>query len=304
MLEVCLLGTGGMVPLPKRHLTSLMTRYNGNNLLIDCGEGTQVAIKKKGWSPYPISIILITHFHADHISGLPGLLLTLGNCERFESLIIAGPKGLSKTVDALRSIAPTLPYNIKYIEYDSDYFVFNHKDYKITAFKLNHRVECYGYKIEIERGGKFNIEKAKQNEVPLKFWSRLQKGETIKEDEKVYEPSMVIGEQRKGLKIVYATDTRPTQNLEKEARNADIFICEGMYGFYEKENNAKKYKHMTMLEATKLAKNANPKRLWFTHYSPANVNPKQYESKLKEIFENIKVCDDGDSIDLIFEDEE
>lgn len=304
MLEVCLLGTGGMVPLPKRHLTSLMTRYNGNNVLIDCGEGTQVAIKEKGWSPYPISLILITHFHADHISGLPGLLLTLGNCERVEPLIIAGPKGLKNVVNALRIIAPSLPYEINYIEYDSDYYVFNHKDYKITAFRVNHRVECYGYKIEVERAGKFNPDKAKENDIPLKFWSRLQKGETIVLEDKIYEPSMVMGEKRKGLKIVYSTDTRPTKMLENEAVDADILICEGMYGFHEKASNAKKYKHMSMLEAVNIAVKSKPKKLWFTHYSPSNVNPKQYESKLRELFNDLDICNDGHSVDLMFDDGE
>ena len=116
MLDVCLLGTGGMMPLPRRKLTALMTRYNGSNLMIDCGEGTQVAVKEKGWSFKPIDVICFTHYHADHISGLPGLLLTMGNAERTEPLTLIGPKGLVRVVNALRVIAPELPFEIECIE--------------------------------------------------------------------------------------------------------------------------------------------------------------------------------------------
>ena len=116
MLDICLLGTGGMQPLPYRWLTSMMARCDGSNLLIDCGEGTQVALKEKGWSPKPVDVMLFTHYHADHISGLPGLLLTLGNGERTEPLTMIGPKGLEKVVNALRIIAPELPFKINYIE--------------------------------------------------------------------------------------------------------------------------------------------------------------------------------------------
>ena len=112
MLDVCLLGTGGMMPLPRRYLTSFLARYNGSSLMIDCGEGTQVAVKAKGWSFKPIDVICFTHYHADHISGLPGMLLTMGNAERTEPLTLIGPKGLERVVHALRTIAPELPFPI------------------------------------------------------------------------------------------------------------------------------------------------------------------------------------------------
>ena len=116
MLDVCLLGTSGMLPLPGRWLTSLLLRYNGSSMLIDCGEGTQIAIKEKGWSFHPIDVICFTHYHADHISGLPGLLLTIGNSDRTEPVTLIGPKGLSRVVSALRVIAPELPYELRFIE--------------------------------------------------------------------------------------------------------------------------------------------------------------------------------------------
>ena len=190
MLDVCLLGTGGMMPLPYRALTSLMVRYNGMNVLIDCGEGTQVSIKQQGWSVKPIDVICFTHFHADHISGLPGLLLTLGNAERREPVTMIGPKRLEKIVNALRMIAPELPFPIRFIELENDQESFEFNGMRINAYKVNHNITCYGYSLEIDRAGKFDVEKAKQLQVPMPLWSRLQKGETIRDETGIYTPDM------------------------------------------------------------------------------------------------------------------
>ena len=273
MLDVCLLGTGGMMPLPRRYLTSLMCRYNGSNILIDCGEGTQVAIKQKGWSFKPIDVLCITHYHADHISGLPGLLLTMGNAERTEPLLMIGPKGLEKVVNSLRIIAPELPFDIEFIELTENLQTIQMEEYRIKAFKVNHKVTCYGYSIEIDRSGKFNPEKAKKLGIPLQKWGVLQKGESVEINGGKYTPDMVMGEPRKGLKVTYSTDTRPVPNIVQAATGADLFICEGMYGEPDKEAKAKEYKHMTFKEAAEIAREANPKEMWLTHYSPSLVKP-------------------------------
>ena len=254
MLDVCLLGTGGMMPLPRRYLTSLMCRYNGSNILIDCGEGTQVAIKQKGWSFKPIDVLCITHYHADHISGLPGLLLTMGNAERTEPLLMIGPKGLEKVVNSLRIIAPELPFDIEFIELTENLQTIQMEEYRIKAFKVNHKVTCYGYSIEIDRSGKFNPEKAKKLGIPLQKWGVLQKGESVEINGGKYTPDMVMGEPRKGLKVTYSTDTRPVPNIVQAATGADLFICEGMYGEPDKEAKAKEYKHMTFKEAAEIAR--------------------------------------------------
>ena len=159
MLDVCLLGTGGMMPLPYRWLTSLMARYNGTSILLDCGEGTQIAMKEKGWSPKPIDIMCFTHYHADHISGLPGMLLTMGNAERTEPLLMIGPKGLTRVVNALRVIAPELPFPIECMEITEPEQEFVFDGFRIEAFKVNHNVLCYGYNIVIDRIGRFDEQK-------------------------------------------------------------------------------------------------------------------------------------------------
>ncbi|MGN0265140.1 MAG: ribonuclease Z [Oliverpabstia sp.] len=304
MLDICLLGTGGMMPLPHRYLTSLMTRYNGSSLMIDCGEGTQVAVKTKGWSFKPIDVICFTHYHADHISGLPGMLLTMGNAERKEPLTLIGPKGLEKVVNALRMIAPELPFPIIMKEINGPEETFRVNGYEITAFRVNHNVLCYGYTIQIHRTGKFSVERARENDIPLKFWNPLQKGETIEADGKIYTPDMVLGPDRKGIKLTYCTDTRPTASLVSHAAESHILICEGMYGDPEKEAKAREYKHMTMKEAATVARDAKVKEMWLTHFSPSLVHPEEYLKTVREIFPDAYVGKDGKSVDLLFEEDE
>lgn len=302
MLDVCLLGTGGMMPLPYRWLTSLMMRYNGQSILIDCGEGTQVAMKEAGWSPKPIDIMCFTHYHADHISGLPGMLLTMGNAERTEPLLMIGPKGLTRVVNALRVIAPELPFEIRFMEIEESYQKFQFDGFYIEAFKVNHNVLCYGYNMVVERVGKFQVEKAKELNIPLMYWSRLQKGESIEADGVIYTPDMVLGESRKGLKVSYCTDSRPTEGIAEHAKGADLFICEGMYGDPENQAKAKEKKHMTMYEAAQMAQKAEVQELWLTHYSPSLTRPDEYINQVKKIFPAAVAARDGRMTELKFMD--
>lgn len=304
MLDVCLLGTSGMLPLPGRWLTSLMMRYNGSSLMIDCGEGTQIAVKQKGWSFNPIDVICFTHYHADHISGLPGLLLTIGNSDRKKPLTLVGPKGLTKVVTSLRVIAPELPFELNLIELTGAQEHLSICGYEIEAFRVNHAVTCYGYSISIPRIGKFDVEKARALDIPCNMWNKLQHGTEVVIDDKIITPDMVMGDARKGLKVTYCTDTRPVPSIVDNAKGSDLFICEGMYGEDGKEAKAKEYKHMTFAEAAELAKKAQVKQMWLTHYSPSLVRPQDYVDRIRKIFPDVIAANDGRTIELKFDDEE
>ena len=211
-------------------------------------------MKEKGWSPKPIDVICFTHFHADHISGLPGMLLTMGNAERTEPLLLIGPKGLTKVVGALRVIAPELPFPIQCLEISEAEQQFEIGGMRIETFRVHHNVPCYGYSIAVDRAGRFQLERAEALGIEKRYWNRLQKGETVEVDGAVYTPDMVMGQARKGLKVTYCTDTRPTEGIVRNARDAGLFICEGLYGEPEKTEKAKENKHMTVLEAAELAR--------------------------------------------------
>ncbi len=303
MLDIYLLGTGGMMPLPKRFLTSLMCRYNGSNLLIDCGEATQIAINKKGLTVKPIDVICFTHYHADHISGLPGLLLAMKNAERTEPITMIGPKGLERVVKSLCVIAPEIPFDINFIEINEPEESFEICGYRINAFKLKHKVTCYGYSIEIDRAGKFDLEKAKGLGLPVTSWGQLQNGEDVEFEGKTYTPDMVMGPARRGLKVTYATDSRPCDSIVKNAKNSDLFICEGMYGEPDMEEKAKEKTHMTFKEACEIGAKAQPKEMWLTHYSPSLIRPWDYVDNYKDIFDRVIAGKDGMSVELNFDEE-
>lgn len=303
MLDVCLLGTGGMMPLPYRYLTSMMARYNGQSILIDCGEGTQIAMKEKGWSPKPIDIMCFTHYHADHISGLPGMLLTMGNAERTSPLLMIGPKGLERVVNSLRVIAPELPFPIVFKEITQDEERFQFEGFHIDAFKVCHNVICYGYRISVERNGKFQVDRAKEQNIPVACWNRLQHGESVEYEGCFYTPDMVMGEDRRGISVTYCTDTRPTPLIEKYAADTDLLILEGMYGEREKLAKAKEHRHMMFEEAATIAAKADPRELWLTHYSPSLTRPEEYMRDVKKIFPRAHAARDGKTVELCFEEE-
>ena len=225
----------------------------------------------------------------------------MGNAERTEPLLLIGPKGLTKVVSALRVIAPELPFEVNCMELTEAEQTIAFDGFRIETYRVNHNVLCYGYNIVVERIGRFDVNRAMQLNIPKNYWNRLQKGEIIETEEGTLTPDMVLGAPRKGLKVTYCTDTRPTESIVRAAAGADLFICEGMYGEPEKQQKAREYKHMTFYEAAQLAKKADVKELWLTHYSPSLTRPEEYMREVRNIFPNAVAAKDGRSVDLMFE---
>ncbi len=305
MLDITLLGCGGTMPLPDRWLTSLMVRCRGRNILIDCGEGSQIALKEAGLSAFDIDVILLTHFHGDHVMGLPGILMSMGMSGRQDPVLIVGPKGLNEIVPKLCVIAgfPFELYGHELSGKEERIDVPGFTDYHIEAFRVRHSVETWGYSLVLDRAGRFHPEKARENNIPLPYWKILQKGETVEEDGKVYTPDMVMGPPRKGLRVTYATDTRPCDAIVKYAAGADLFICEGMYGSDDRQYAADLKKHMCFSEAAKLAAEAGAKQLWLTHFSPSERDPEGWLEQTRQIFPATYCGADGKSCTLNFPEE-
>lgn len=298
MLEVVLLGTGGTMPLRNRWLTACWMRSQGSAILIDCGEGTQIAMKAAGVSFTAIELLCLTHYHADHVSGLPGLLLSMGNEGRTAPLTIAGPQGLQRIVDGLRVIAPELPFPLVLQEWQSPVQTIQAAGMTITAFAVLHTLPCFGYRIHLPRAGKFDPVRAKAQNIPMAVWSILQKQPTADYEGILYHQEQVLGPPRAGLTVTYCTDSRPLPQIAKYAENADLFLCEGMYGDPTKQEKALETLHMTFAEAAQLAADAKAKALWLTHYSPSMQNPFDYLPNAQAIYPNAQCGEDGMRIQL------
>lgn len=301
MIDICLLGTGGMMPLPGRHLTSLLIRHNGHSILVDCGEGTQVAIRKYGWTMHSIDVICFTHTHGDHVAGISGLLSSMGSDGRTEPVHIIGPRHIEEIVANI-CVVVTVPFDVVFhpIENEEPY---REREIDITPFRVEHSVICYGYKFELKRKPKFLPEKAKELGIPVNEWKNLQDGKTVRIGLTWYKPEDVTSGPRKGLSFVYSTDTRPCKNLEYASVGSDLLITEGIYGDNEKLDSAKSKKHMTSVEAAELSKRAGAKEVWLTHYSPAFRDQHEYEKMIQEINNRVVFACDGKTTTLNFEDE-
>lgn len=293
MLEVCLLGCGGMVPLPDRRLTSLLVRQNGKMILVDCGEGTQIGIRIAGWGFKAIDAICLTHYHADHVAGLPGFLLTLGNSGRTEPLTVFGPPPLEYILSALTVIAPQLPYDIQMMDLpencESQRTI---GAFTVRAIPMDHMIPCMAYSFEVGRAGKFDVKRAEEQGIPKQYWSTLQKGNTVEREGRLLTPDMVVGPARKGLKVTYCTDSRPKEELIEFAKESDLLICEGMYGDDSLLDKAIERKHMIFSEAAHIAERSNSKELWLTHFSPSVNQPEDFLENAKEIFINTVIGQD------------
>lgn len=306
-MEAFILGCGGMMPLPYRHLTSVLLRRDGDLFLFDGGEGTQVSLKRLNLKWKKIDAIFVSHTHADHVTGLPGILMLSSQVDRTEPLYIYGPPKIKEYIETSRKVLDMyINYPIVVQEITAPCVVHSGKDFYIRAFPLDHTKTCVGYTLEeLDRPGEFNPEKARELGVPCgPLWSQLQNGfEVTAQDGSIVKPEQVLGEKRSGRKFSFVTDTLYKPSIAEEVKGSDLLVCEGMF---EKAliDQAKEKKHMTAEQAAIIARDADVKRMCLIHYSPRYTD-KELNLLLEEaqaIWPKAELSRDRMQIDIPFVD--
>jgi len=293
VIDICLLGTCGMMPMPGRWLSCALVRCGSSLILLDCGEGTQVPWKALGWGFRQLGAICLTHMHAAHVLGLPGVLFMVAHAGRTEPLDIYGPHGTTYIIEGLRRVVPELPYPVRIHELKSgEQFELPGELYASCAAAA-HGIPCLAYRIELERKPAFLPERAQALGLPVQFWSRLQHGESIEYNGQIVTPDSVLGPPRRGISFAFITDTRPTRALGEFARDVDLLICESMYDDPEDLPLARANAHMLAEESAGIAAHAGAHALILTHFSPKISDPSRVEKAAQRVFVNTRAARDG-----------
>jgi ribonuclease Z len=289
-LEAFVLGCGGMMPLPNRHLTSVLLRREGELFLFDGGEGTQVALRKLNLRWKKISVIFVSHTHADHVTGIPGLLMLSSQVDRDDPLYIIGPPRIAEYIETSRRVLDMyINYEVIVKEITEPGIVYEGDGFHVRCFPLRHTKPCFGYTLEEDtRPGEFHPEKAEALGVPRgPLWSRLQDGETVQAaDGREVTPAEILGSPRSGRKFSFVTDSLAFPEIAGEVANSDLFVCEGMFE-QELAEDAHNKRHMTAEEAARIAAAAGGiKKLALIHYSPryTEYNLKQLLKEAQRVF--------------------
>ena len=296
------------MPLPDRALTAVHLAFGGHSILFDCGEGTQSAARKAHVSLMKTDLIALTHYHGDHIFGLPGLLQTFGCLGRTSPLFLTGPEGLEDAMRPVLQLCGLLPFEIIFLHLEekgaklSDILPHFPCESFLFPVPTHHRVVSQGYRFSLRRPGKFNPSAAEALSIPKPLWSLLQHGKAVLlADGRTILPEQVLGPERKGLNIVFSGDTSPCAPLAEAAGEADLFICEATYGEDSYSDQAEKYGHCTFSQTAQLAADANVKRLWLAHFSQIMEDPEEFLPNAKAFFPNAVCGSDGMCITLRFE---
>lgn len=303
VIDICMLGLGGMMPLPERWLSAMLLRSQQDVVLVDCGEGTQISWRHSGWSFRPINAITLTHLHADHVAGIAGVLFMIAYAGRTDKLTIYGPKGTYDVVRALTIVVPGLPFDVEIDELEDGDERQLPDGLELRTLSLDHRIPCLAYTFSRQRAPRFDAERARQLHVPITQWSHLQAGESVKVPGGRVQPEQVLGPPRKGLKVGFVTDTRPTDRIPEFVRDADLLVCEGTYGDPALRDRARERGHMVFDEAATIAIEARARRLILTHFSPSMMDPENYLKFACEVFPATEIGRPHETITLAFEDE-
>ncbi|HEY4822796.1 MAG TPA: ribonuclease Z [Candidatus Bathyarchaeia archaeon] len=289
-IDVIFLGTGGSLPTRERGLPSVALRRDGELLLFDCGEGTQRQMMHAGLGFNRPTSIMISHLHGDHVLGLPGLIQTMSSLARDKPLEVFGPEGLSRFFKSMHStlgFASTFPVKLTEIKPGTR---LERNGYSMIMVLAKHDITCLAYAVEEkERPGRFHPDKARRLGVPEgPLWKELQHGKEVKVGGKLVSPRQVVDSPRRGLKVVYAIDTRPSESVRSLAKGADLLIHDG--GFAEdRKDKAREYYHSTAREAASLAKSSKCQRLALVHISAVTRDDSILVKEARRVFKNTMV---------------
>jgi ribonuclease Z len=302
MIDLILLGTSGTIPLPNRPLSSVLGRFGPDLILFDCGEGTQVSMRRWGWGFKGLSAICLSHMHGDHVSGLPGLLLSVANAGRVDPMDIYGPVGTRTVVAGLRVIAPRLPYEVRIHEIEtSDGLDWNGAT--LATLAVDHALPCLAYRLDLARGRRFQPDLARALGVPIEAWKTLQQGQSVTVNGRLVQPDNVLGPARRGIRFAYVTDTRPTPQMPEFLGESDLLVIEGTYADPADAENAVANKHLLFSEAAEIARAARVRQLWLTHFSAKLLEPEQFAAEATRVFPDTIVGHEGLTASLRFEDD-
>ena len=304
MLKVTFLGTGGSLPTTNRNPSAIAIQREGELMLFDCGEGTQQQMMRAKTGMMKLTSIFVTHFHADHILGIPGLIQTMSFQGRKEPLVIYGPKKMKEFGSIMLKMGYyNLTFNIDFVEMEPDAEV-DFGDYVVRAIKTDHGIASIGFAlIEKERPGRFKKAIALELGVPEgRLFARLQRGETVTVDEKTITPKQVLGPPRPGRKIVYSGDTRPCEGIRNISQGADLLIHDSSLAD-DMAEWAKESKHTTAGEAAKLALDAGVRKLVLTHISSRySETTKPLEECAKKIYPDAIIAEELMSMEILLRD--
>ena len=307
MIDITLLGTAALAPIPERALTAAVLSCAGHSILFDCGEGTQTAARRAGVSLMKTDLIALTHYHGDHIFGLPGLLQTMSVMSRTEPLYITGPEGLMEELEPILRLTGRTCFDILLVQLPPEGIALHTlakgwpEAARLTPFATEHRVPSQGYAFTLDRAGRFDPDRARALGVPTRQWGLLQRGESVWAGERDVRPEDVMGPPRKGLKFAFTGDTTVCDSLIDGVRGADLLICEATYGQDEQAPMANEYGHMCFSQAAGIAKAADVRRLWLAHYSQMIEDPAEYLPNAMAIFPDAECGEDGKRITLRYE---
>ncbi|MBR6028239.1 MAG: ribonuclease Z [Clostridia bacterium] len=309
MVQVTLLGTAALMPTPERGTTAAALVCQGRTLLLDCGEGTQTAARRWHVNLMSADVIALTHYHGDHIFGLPGLLQTMGTLGRTAPLTLTGPGEIQRELAPVMQLVNWVPYPVKLMSMPGGGLRLCelHPSWPaealLTTFPTEHRVPSQGYRFDLGRPGRFLPEAAEKLGLPRPLWRRLQHGEQVEWEGRLIQPEEVLGPRRRGLSVVFSGDTVPCRALTDRARGADLFICEGTYGDSALAETARANGHMTFAEAGRTARDAEVRRLWLTHFSQMMEDPADFLPNAAALYPGAVIGEDGMSIELAFDEE-